>query len=201
MFLVRHAAHTTLALCAMTAVLATSTSGAWAQSAQRSNWQGVYIGGHVGGAVGSMSPATTSGFVAGAHIGVNGQFDRVILGVEADAGATSNGNSGLGSKFRQGNNGSMRGRIGYSFDRVMVFGTGGAAVSNYEYKTTLGSMSRMRLGTVIGGGAELLLTENVAVRGELLHYNFSKSSFANIGGPSSVTPRNNTFRAGMHYKF
>lgn len=198
---IRQATHAAIALCAMTAGLAASASGAWAQASHRTSWQGVYIGGHVGGAVGSISPATTSGFVAGAHIGVNGQFDRVILGIEADAGATSNGNSGLGNKFRQGNNGSMRGRIGYSFDRVLVFGTGGAAVSNYAYKTTLGSMSRMRLGTVIGGGAEVLLTENVVVRGELLHYNFSSSSFANIGGPSSVNPKNNTLRAGMHYKF
>lgn len=177
-------------------------TAAQAQQSHRSgNWQGVYIGGHAGGAIGSASGANTSGFVGGVQIGVNGQFDKVVLGVEADVGATSNGNTGFGTKFRQGTNGSMRGRVGYSFDRVMVYGTGGVAVSNYEYKSTSASASRMRTGTVIGAGAELMLTDNVSVRGEILRYNYAKSSFGGIGGPTNVTPTNNVLRGGMNYRF
>jgi outer membrane immunogenic protein len=165
------------------------------------NWQGVYIGGHLGAAVGSARSANTSGFVAGGHIGVNGQFDRVILGVEADVAATSNGNNGFGQKFRQGTNGSMRARVGYSFDRMMVYGTGGIAVSNYEFKNAAGKDSSMQSGAVFGAGAEVMLTPNVSVRGELLRYQFSSRSYASIGGQVSVAPTNNVLRGGMSYKF
>lgn len=185
-----------------TAVLLAAANPAWAQQTARSgNWQGVYIGGHLGGAFGKASAASTSGFVAGAHIGVNGQFDKVVIGVEADVSATSNGNAGFGAKFRQGTNGSMRARVGYSLERVMIYGTGGVAVSNYEYKNPVGSASRTRPGTVIGAGAELMLTENVSVRGEILHYNFSRSSFGNVGGPTNVSPTNNVVRGGLNYRF
>jgi outer membrane immunogenic protein len=184
------------------AALAVCTPALAQQPTARSGqWQGVYIGGHVGGAMGRAAPGSTSGMVAGGHIGVNGQFDRVILGIEADAGVTSNGSSGFGAKFRQGNNGSMRGRLGWSFDRVMAYATAGVAVSDYEYRTPVGKASRMRSGTVIGGGAELQLTDNISVRGELLHYNFARTSFAGIGGPSRVQPKNNVLRGGLSYRF
>ncbi len=189
-------------VAAASLLLAGSCLAANAQQASRpANWQGVYAGGHVGGAVGAAASRSSTGFVAGVHLGVNGQFDRLVVGVEADVGATSNGNSGFGAKFRQGTNGSMRGRLGYSFDRLLVYGTAGVAVSNYEYRNPVGSASRMRPGTVLGAGAELLLTENVAVRGEFLNYNYSKSSFAGIGGPVNFSPTNNVVRGGMSYKF
>lgn len=175
---------------------------AWAQSSSRqTNWQGVYLGGHLGGSVGSAASTNTNGFMAGAHLGVNGQFDKVVLGVEADAGITTNGHSGIAGKFRQGTNGSMRGRIGYAFDRVMVYGTGGIAVTNQTYKNAAGSVARTRGGTVVGAGAEMMLTEHVAVRGEILRYNYSKSSFGNIGGPTNVRPVSNVFRGGLSYRF
>jgi outer membrane immunogenic protein len=175
---------------------------AWAETSSRqTNWQGVYLGGHLGGSVGAAASTNTNGFLAGAHLGVNGQFDKVVLGVEADAGITTNGHTGLAGKFREGTNGSMRGRVGYAFDRVMVFGTGGIAVTNQSYKNAAGSVSRTRGGTVLGAGAELMLTENVAVRGEFMRYNYSKSSFGKIGGPENVRPINNSFRGGLSYKF
>ena len=190
---------TTIATAAI--FVATANPVSAQQTTRAGNWQGVYVGGHLGGAFGKASSASTSGLVAGAQIGVNGQFDKVIVGVEADVSATSNGNTGFGTKFRQGTNGSMRARVGYSLDRVMLYGTGGVAVSNYEYKNPVGSASRTRPGTVIGAGAELMLTENVSVRGELLHYNFSKSSFGSAGGPTNVSPTNNVVRGGMNYRF
>jgi outer membrane immunogenic protein len=178
------------------------SSAADAQQTQRAgNWQGVYIGGHVGGAVGSTAKTSTSGFVGGAQIGVNGQFDKVVVGVEADVSATSNGNTGFGTKFRQGTNGSMRGRLGYSLDRVMVYGTGGISVSNYEYRSPVASSSRMRTGSVFGAGAELMLTDNISVRGEILRYNYAKSYLVNAGGPTNVAPVNNVLRGGMNYRF
>lgn len=171
------------------------------QSSRQNNWQGVYLGGHLGAAIGSVSSANTSGFVGGVQIGVNGQFDKVVVGVEADVSATSNGHTGFGTKFRQGTNGSMRARIGYSFDRVLVYGTGGISVSNYEYTSPVASASRMRGGSVFGAGAELMLTENVSIRAEYLRSSYSRSLFQNVGGPVSIAPISNVMRGGMNYRF
>ncbi|MGL4439691.1 MAG: outer membrane protein [Bosea sp. (in: a-proteobacteria)] len=190
---------------AITTILISTAAGLGVVQAQQSqragNWQGVYVGGHAGASIGSASSANTSGFNAGVQIGVNGQFDKIVAGVEADVSATSNGNTGFGTKFRQGTNGSMRGRVGYSFDRVMVYGTAGVAVSNYEYKSPVASTSRMRTGSVFGAGAELMLTDNVSVRGEVLRYNYANSSFLNVGGSTNVAPTNNVLRDGMNYRF
>lgn len=195
-----HPSMITVAAAAV-AIAATATSASAQSAPRQGNWQGVHVGGHLGGAIGSAASANTSGVLVGGHIGVNGQFDRVVVGVEADVGATTNGHSGFNSKIRQGVNGSMRGRLGYAFDRVMVYGTGGIAMSNYDYKNATGSISRTRTGSVFGAGAELMLTDNVALRGELLRYDYSKSSYARIGGPTNVRPSSNVLRGGLSYRF
>jgi outer membrane immunogenic protein len=187
------------ALASMLALAAPGAALAQGQSAR--NWQGVYIGGQLGGAFGSAAGRGTSGYSAGAHVGVNGQFDKVVIGVETDANITSNGQSGFGSRLRQGANGSMRARAGYAFDRAMVYGTAGIAVSNFSLKNAAGSATTTRAGSVFGVGAEAMLTENIAVRGEILRYNYAKSSFSGIGGPSNVQPATNVVRGGLSYHF
>jgi outer membrane immunogenic protein len=178
-----------------------AASPALAQTGRPGNWQGVYVGGTIGGAVGKASPANTSGFTGNAHVGVNGQFDRVIVGVEADAGLTSNGHTGFNTKFRQGANGSMRARAGVAFDRVLVYGTGGIAASNFNYNNNGRKDDVTRAGTVLGVGAELMLTDNLAARAEYLRYDFNRSNFSKAGGPTSVSPNNNVLRGGMSYRF
>jgi outer membrane immunogenic protein len=182
-------------------IVAAGAAPALAQTGRPNNWQGVYVGGTLGGAVGKASPANTSGFTGNAHIGVNGQFDRVILGVEADAGLTSSGHTSFNTKFRQGTNGTMRARAGVAFDRVLVYGTGGVALSNFTYNNNGRKEDVTRAGTVFGAGAEMMLTDNIAARAEFLRYDFNKSNFSSIGGPANVSPSNNVMRGGMSYRF
>ena len=187
------------ALAPMLALLAPGAALAQGQSAR--NWQGVYIGGQVGGTFGSAAGRATSGYSAGAHVGVNGQFDNVILGVETDANLTTNGQSTASGKLQQGTNGSMRVRGGYAFERAMVYGTVGVAASNFSLRNPSGSATTLRAGSVFGVGAEAKLTENIALRAEILRYNYSKSSFSGIGGPSNVQPTSNVLRGGLSYHF
>jgi outer membrane immunogenic protein len=188
-------------LTASAALLALTAAPAFAQSPRPGAWQGVYVGGTVGGAMGKVSRANTSGLTGNVHVGVNGQFDRVVVGVEADAGVSSNRHSSFNSKIQQGVNGTMRVRAGVTFDRVLVYGTGGIAVSNFSVSGNSQSRELSRGGTVIGAGAEVMLTDNIAARGEYLRYDFSKTNLLNAGGTANATPNSNVLRGGLSYRF
>lgn len=117
------------------------------------NWSGVYVGGRVGYSWGSdrASEFSTAGraplgrsfdyspssFIGGARLGFNYQLGVVVLGVEGDI-EGMNAHAGQGDaggvvRVRQDWQGSVRARLGYSLDRVMVYATAGAAFSKLEY--------------------------------------------------------------------
>ena len=97
------------------------------------SWAGFYIGAMGGYAQENTSDVgALSGGFAGGTVGYNWQSGNLVLGVEADAAWTDIGATvgivGLASasdKIRD--MGTVRGRIGYAFDQVLVYGTGGYA--------------------------------------------------------------------------
>jgi outer membrane immunogenic protein len=173
-----------------------------AQAQSTGNFQGAYIGGHLGGAFGKAQSANTSGLVGGAQIGANAQFqNNVVVGAEADASASSMGNKGFNDQFRQGAVGSLRARGGYAMDRVLVYGTIGLAASTSEWKNTAATTSKTLTGWAYGAGAEFLMTQNVTVRGELIHYDFGRETYQSQIGPVGVKASNNVLRGGLNLKF
>src|SRR4029079_19176450 len=89
--------------------------------------------------------------------------------------------------------GSVRGRLGYTIDRVMFYGTGGVAFA--DTRTTLGvncaaggcassstqiatsaDSSKTKTGWVAGAGVETMLDQNWTVRAEYLHFDFGNVS-------------------------
>ena len=134
------------------------------------NWSGFYAGGHAGYAWGNVDfedtlqvpytnveladsgSFTTSGLIGGGQIGYNVQFDRIVLGVEADLGylgldgskdyaaETKAGVSvSRGYKSSGGLYGDITGRAGFTLDnapvsdRVLIYAKGGAAFINSKY--------------------------------------------------------------------
>jgi opacity protein-like surface antigen len=47
----------------------------------------------------------------------------------------------------------------------------------------------------------MMLTDNIAARAEYLRYDFNKSNFSRVGGPTNVSPSNNVLRGGVSYRF
>jgi outer membrane immunogenic protein len=178
-----------------------AAGGVAAQTAPPSNFQGAYVGAHLGGGWGKAGAASTSGVVGGGHIGANAQFGNVVAGAEADVSASSLGHRGFTDKFNQGTTGSLRGRLGYAFDRVLVYGTAGGAMTSTEWKNLAGKTSKSQTGFVYGAGAEVKMTPNVSLRGELLHYDFSREVYTSTLGPVQVKPSTNVLRAGVGYQF
>ena len=77
---------------------------------------------------------------------------------------------------------SLRGRLGYSFGSVLIYGTGGVAwghttnslqMTNPPYDSVNGSFSKVNTGWVAGAGLDYKLTSNWIIRGEYLHYGFN----------------------------
>ena len=189
------------ALALAAAMLLAGSGVALAQTAPPSNFQGAYVGVHVGGGWGKAGAASTSGMVGGGHIGANAQFGNIVAGAEADISASSLGHRGFTDKFNQGTTGSLRGRLGYAFDRVLVYGTAGGAMTSTEWKNPVGKTSKSQTGFVYGAGAEVKMTPNVSLRGELLHYDFSREMYVSTLGPVQVKPSTNVLRAGVGYQF
>jgi len=162
----------------------------------------------------SLGSNNTSVLTAGVQIGYNYQVNQTVWGVETDfnwlAGgvkttgftAPANGiitnvdTSTAGLRWL----GTLRGRVGWAFDRALVYATGGlaygdvvasATAMNFDGTNTdlfAGGGSNVRYGYVVGGGLEYAVTNNISLRGEYLYYNLGTVSY-------SVAPIN-TFAAG-----
>jgi outer membrane immunogenic protein len=171
-----------------------------------------------------------SGGLIGAQVGCNRQLGSVVLGVEADWQWTSLETSADASYSAYADPGNtaftvaahteqvssklewfatLRGRVGYAFDRLLVFGTGGVAFANIKSETNvsfatfapspvyngavhIGSDSFTNVGWVVGAGLEYAFAPNWSVKGEYLymdfgtHHNFSPLVAATA--PAAVGP-------------
>jgi outer membrane immunogenic protein len=111
------------------------------------NWTGFYIGLNGGGAFGNsswtdpISPTgnfNVSGALFGGTIGGNYQFGSVVVGIEADGqwadirGTTFNGCGNFGCETKTDWLATVRGRVGYAWDRVLLYGTGGVAFADVQ---------------------------------------------------------------------
>ena len=123
-----------------------------------------------------------SGFTGGGQIGYNYQFtpgSGVVVGIEADAQYADFGadrsyrrDFSLGARRADGTTffnpngvsqidffGTVRGRIGYAFDRVLFYGTGGFAYASNSDKINAGGVDKddFMTGYVGGAGVEYAL--------------------------------------------
>lgn len=193
------------------------------------SWSGVYIGGQVGYGWGTSSasdlgPTTpgfidsygTSGIVGGAHIGYNYQISQFVFGLEGDVNGSTERGSGfdpaLGNtlSIHKNYDASIRGRIGYSFDRVLVYATGGGAYG--DFRTSYagpggfdGDFNNGRFGWTVGGGIEYAIDNNWSVRAEYRYTDYGHLNnlpLATYAGDAvSQHLRDNRVQAGFSYKF
>ncbi|MEW6255014.1 MAG: outer membrane protein [Pseudomonadota bacterium] len=175
-----------------------------AQPAPVFSWTGFYIGGNAGYSWGSDSGAlgglNADGWLAGGQIGYNYQFqNNVLVGLEADiqGGDVSGGALGLDSKLDY--LGTVRARVGYAFDRVLPYVTGGLAygrnsITDYGFES-----ANTHVGWTAGGGIEYALTNNWTARAEYLYTDLGSKTYDNIGADVGVT--SSSARLGINYKF
>ena len=195
------------------AFLYNNTTGA-GLAANSGSKNGVVGGGHVG-----YLFSTQSLPVLGSLFGSNGGFGfgtGGVIGVEGDVDGTSARAAyllgGVQDNSSERIQGSVRGRLGIAFDRVLLYGTGGVAFGDLRnnYINTLNgafdSFSHTRVGYTVGGGLEYAFTNNFSVRVEYRFTDFGHVTDTLINaqaGAANVTHRetDNRVQAGVSYKF
>jgi outer membrane immunogenic protein len=196
-------------------------------------WTGFYIGINGGGAFGNtqfdfpnVGVSTTSNNFSGGFVGgtigydyqVNGPFVVGIL-ADADWADITNGfncTGGIVTCNVTGNFlGSVRGRIGYAWDRILFFGSGGLGLGNARFSVTDNATgftavdNVFRAGFTAGGGIEYAFGYNWAAKVEYLFYDFQHTDFTPgvvdpgiaVLGPVTTTTFVHTVRFGVDYKF
>lgn len=189
------------------------------------NWTGFYVGVNAGiggdktdyNFAGLASANLTSvGAFGGGQIGYNWQFGgNWVLGVEADIQATNIkselnaalGPFGLSTGSEVKYFGTVRGRVGYAFDRILIYGTGGYAYGSEDTKLNAAplitfSRSADLSGYAAGGGVEWAATNNVSFKTEYLYLDFDRNNIFSAG-PFVIDNRMtaHTLKFGLNYAF
>jgi outer membrane immunogenic protein len=180
----------------------------------------------------------SSGGFAGVQVGRNWQLNRMVLGVEADIQWANIKGNGSAHVFADGTDvssdasakseldwfGTVRGRVGYSFDRALVYATAGLAYGGVKDILTVkeggtdgstGSASTTRssteVGVALGAGLEYAWSPAWSLKGE---YQYLDLRSANVS--AAVPPDNqgnsasaasfgdhtyHTARVGLNYHF
>jgi outer membrane immunogenic protein len=195
------------------------------------NWGGAFVGLHAGGIWGTqdvvdldrLNPPPGTSFsisstdlISGGQMGYNWQRGQFVLGIELDLGYQGlNGHkiepaalagqtfSGLNSGFYA----DIVGRLGYAFDRTLVYALGGYAMTSGQafVDNTAGGQGGGRAftgvfdsGWTVGAGAEYLINPSFSVKAEYKHFDFGTEnavlngtsrnfSFSNAVTADSVT--------------
>jgi high affinity Mn2+ porin len=148
---------------------------------------------------------------------------RLVLGVEADV---SSGGAKIahitdasGTSADQTtvfDSESVRGRLGYAFDNILLYGTGGWAWSSDQYIRTqlTGTLNLATAGTdeavntylggwTAGGGIAVALAQNWNVFAEYRYIDYGSSTitlpFSQLS--TTITTKTSEIEAGVNYKF
>ena len=167
-------------------------------------------------ATGSFSPR---GFLAGGTLGLNLQNSAFVVGVEADGdwanlnGSSSNAycssvTAGATCETKSVFFGTLRGRLGYAFGRVLVYATGGLADGKVQagYNPPATFDGATNFGWTAGGGLEVAFAENWTAKVEYLYVDLGSmtcNTAANCGAsvPITIPLTENIVRAGINFKF
>lgn len=178
-------------------------------------WTGFYLGGALGygfgdgEASGDIGPLSfeQSGLTGAIYAGYNWQIGRAVLGVEADLGTgdfgTSDSNAVGTLQTSLNAMGSLRARYGYLLTpALLVYGTAGIALADIDFKVVGDSTeSQTFFGYQYGAGAELAISEHVALRLEYIYTGFEAEQVVHTGLTNIYEPDFSTVRAGISFKF
>ena len=165
------------------------------------SWAGPYLGANLGYNWGSVDNNVTnpSGFEGGVQAGYNWQSGRMVFGVEGDLQATAADDTFAPCKFSNPWFGTVRGRVGYAFNNIMLYGTGGLAFGELRGETYGLSESHTNAGWTAGVGAEFGLAQNWSAKIEYLYVDLSDSRFSITGASNGY--QFGVVRAGVNYHF
>jgi len=193
------------------------------------SWTGFYLGGNIGwgwssgdgtfyglGPVGVPVSGDGNGLLGGVQVGYNWQTGPVVFGLETDFQGSSgsgdlNGSAGgvsvTGGTLKTPWFGTIRGRLGYAWDRWMLYVTGGGVYGHLDYDGTLSTTGAFSSSAdywtwTVGGGVEASLWDRSSAKLEYLYVG-TPDSFPIPPGTATADGSINTsiVRVGLNYHF
>jgi outer membrane immunogenic protein len=202
------------------------------------SWTGFYVGATVGYASGTSQhvvptslggplagvtasdPFKVTGGLFGVTLGYNYQISNWVLGIESDwsmsskSGVHGSSISLLNPLFTVSTSeewiATVRARLGYAWDRWLVYGTAGWAVARVKAEDLgllTGASETQTVGGWAGGaGVEWAFAQNWSAKFEYLYIGLDTKTFFNpnpnpLGVPHAVSLNNNIYRIGFNYRF
>lgn len=182
------------------------------------SWTGLYAGGALGAGKAhtayaspfappvSGDAADLGGLTTALQIGGDYQMGAFVLGAEASGGwahvagtdtcfstAPAGRNTGFNCGSRVNALGTVTGRLGYAFDRALVYARGGFAwdrqtdtFNTFSYNARVLNHDSTNTGWTLGGGVEYALLPNLSVGLEYKHFDFGASSAFATGTPAPL---------------
>lgn len=197
-------------------------------------WTGFYAGANIGWGccadqevglflddpdvrIGNVGSLDDDGIFGGVQVGYNYQWNWLVVGAEADwqLSAIYDDDSGSAGGLTTLSSsdvdwfGTLRGRAGFAWERLLLYGTGGLAAGNTEYtvKITNGPGAiredeKVNWGWAAGLGTEFAFTDNLSAKAEWQYIDLGPTEEASGGGFSThPTIEFHTFRVGVNYRF
>jgi outer membrane immunogenic protein len=174
--------------------------------------QGGYVWTNLDVSPSGLSSNDLNGGMFGGYAGYNFEYAPWVFGIEGDFNGTWNNSSGvivgppaaivdIGTDWLA----SIRARVGYSYDRALIYGTGGVAWTSAtaDVTTALGTFSgdKTLTGWTLGGGVEYAFTDNWLGRVEYRYYGFDNADLDGAGPLGNVDLNSQTVSVGIAYKF
>ena len=167
------------------------------------NWNGFYVGANLGyqwGKVTNWPSTEPSGIAGGGQVGYNWQVHpNWVLGLEADIQGSGANDTFAAYKFSNPWFGTVRGRVGYAMNNVLIYGTGGFAYGGGKISFGGVTEAQTHIGWTAGAGVEVGLTPNWSAKAEYLYVQLSDQGYVLTGVNNGF--QSNVFRLGVNYRF
>lgn len=165
------------------------------------SWTGPYLGGNLGyeWASTTHNPTDPHGIAGGVHGGYNWQTGQFVFGGEADVTLSNAADTFAPWKFSNPWFGTVRGRVGYALNNILIYGTGGFAIGGGHLDVGGLTESHTHIGWTAGAGLEVGMTANLSARIEYLFINLAEEPYAMTGASHGF--ESNLLRFGVSYRF
>ena len=122
-----------------------------------------------------------------------------MFGVETDIQASAADDTFAPYKFSNPWFGTLRARIGYAINNVMLYGTGGLAYGDLKGEFFGLSENKTLVGWTAGAGIEYAFTQNWSAKLEYLYMDLASRTYSVTGVDNGL--HSNFLRLGVNYHF
>jgi outer membrane immunogenic protein len=165
------------------------------------NWSGAHVGLSLGYDFDKAAslPVKPNGVLGGIQGGYDWQTGRFVFGAESDLQLSSAGDTFAPYKFSNPWFGTVRGRLGWAFSNILLYGTGGLVYGEGSLHFAGLTETHMGAGWTAGGGVEIGFRPHWSAKVEYLYFDLGQHDYVLTSTNDGLTA--NLLRFGFNYRF